>query len=145
MHFPLPFQWTLRQRIAFAQTACMCLGLGLLFLAVAPQFIERIITKHAPSTETLLANSAAVLLSTIFLVLSVLIRHERLWAIWMAFLISTLMAGSGIAVVVIGGVHSTSSFVLLLSACTCYGCWRAIDAVGRQTRDGNGEATPAQS
>lgn len=134
MLFSLPFQWTLRQRIAFAQTACLCLGLGMLFLSVAPQFIERIITKHAPANDALLANSATMLLSTIFLVLSVLIRHERLWAIWTAFLISTLMAGSGIAVVVIAGVQSASSFVLLLSACTCYGCWRAIDAAARHNR-----------
>ncbi|MFN0136115.1 MAG: hypothetical protein ACKVS9_08375 [Phycisphaerae bacterium] len=135
--------WTLKQRIDFAHTTTLCLGMGLLFLALAPLFITRVVADLEPDRSAWVANLAAMLLAATFLTLSVLIRHRRRWAVWTAFLVSTLMVACGIAVHVILGVHSGSSFVLVLSGLTCYGSWRAIDGLHRaEHEEAEGNPSP---
>ena len=122
-------RWSLKQRIDFAHATTVCLGLGLLLLSLAPLLINRMIADVQPDLGDWVTKSATMLLAVTFLTLSVLIRNRWTWAVWTAFIVSTLMVASGIAVNVILGAHSGSAFVLVLSAATCFGSWRAIESI----------------
>lgn len=117
------------QRILFAQTCCLCFGLGLLLWGVAPALVARLISGQPPEAAALAMNGLMFVIAFIYITFHTLLRQRILWAAWSAFIISCLFMGSAAAVFAVTGFMMASTFILLLSGVTSFATWLAIDAI----------------
>jgi len=124
--------WTPEHNILFAHASCLCLGIGMLLWGLAPALVERLITDRAPSLHAFLLNSLVFVLGLAFIGMHVLVRRRIRWAVWAAFLVSATLAAAGLALTTASGFQLSSSFLLLLSMCTCFATWLAIATLTRE-------------
>lgn len=85
-----PFQKN-RAAIVYAHSACLCLGLGLIFLGIAPAAVERVVTRQAPELLVIAAGLTSVLVGMLFVTLHVFIRRGARWAVWAGFIAGLLL------------------------------------------------------
>jgi len=126
MDIPRRIDWTPAHNVLFAQISCLCLGVGMVLWGVAPAFVQRLITHDPPSGTAILLNSLVFMLGGAFIGMHVLVRRGVRWAVWTAFSLSAFLAAAGLALTTVTGVGLSSSFLLLLSGCTCFATWLAI-------------------
>jgi 4-amino-4-deoxy-L-arabinose transferase-like glycosyltransferase len=132
-----PGVWQPDHSLLLGQTACLCLGLGLIVWGLAPAVFERIITGHTPPLELLAMNGFVLALGVAYVAMQAFIRRRRRWAAWLAFALSVVLAGCGVAVVLATGMRVANTFLLVISALTAFATWLAIDAIswyGREER-----------
>ncbi|MBI5862930.1 MAG: hypothetical protein HZB38_00170 [Planctomycetes bacterium] len=128
-------RWSPQERVLFARASCLCFGIGLLLWSLAPIAIARIVSKEPPELGSLLLPSATMLLAGVFIGLYSLIRESQRGWIWMAFVLSCLFMGTGLAYSISSGFLASSSFVLFLSALTTFSTWLAVTALTRERRE----------
>jgi len=126
--------WEPAHSVLFAHVACLCLGVGMILWGLAPAVVAHLVTRRMPDPDALLVNSLVFMLGVAFLGMHVLVRRGVLWAAWAAFLLSALIAAAGLALLTVTGIRVTSSFLLLLSSCTCFATWLAIATLSHNTR-----------
>ena len=124
--------WESRDSLLYANAACLFLGVGMIFWGIAPDVVERLVTGKTPALNTLLLNSATFILGLAFIGMHVLLKRGIRWAAWAAFSTSAILASAGLALITSTGVQLVSSFLVLLSASTCFSSWLAIAALARQ-------------
>jgi Mn2+/Fe2+ NRAMP family transporter len=125
--------WKPDHSLLLAQTACLCLGTGIVLWGLAPAIVQRLLTGQPPSLATLLPAALALPLGGAFIGMCVLVRRRVRWATWTAFLLSALLAAIGLALTTLAGVRLTSSFVILLSAGTCLATWLALATLAQES------------
>ncbi len=126
-------RWQPSDSVLLAQMSCLFLGLGMIVWGLAPAFIERAITKHAPPILDLLVGSVVVLMGFAFIGLHVLVGRRNRRGVWIAFLVSATLAAIGLALTILAGLHVGSSFLILFSGWTCFATWLALATVTRDT------------
>lgn len=80
-----------RSAIVYAHSSCLCLGLALIALGLAPAVIERIVTHQAPDMIVFLAGAASICVGSLFVALHTFIRRGARWAAWAGFLTAMLL------------------------------------------------------
>ncbi len=133
-----------KDSILLAHISCLFLGVGMIFWGMAPELVQRLVTGHAPTLDTLLFNSATFSLGMAFIGMHVLLRRGVLWAAWAAFLASAVLAAGGLALITVIGIQFVSLFLLLLSGCTCFSSWLAIATLTHHSRQPMSETTPVR-
>jgi|GEM_PF-1769221 len=125
--------WKASDSILFAHIACLFMGVGMIFWSSAPGIVTRIVTGDAPSPSAIFFYSAACVLGLAFIGIHVLIRRGVLWSAWAAFITSAIIASAGLALITKNHSQLISSFIMLLSICTCFASWLAISTLSRKT------------
>jgi len=127
-------------RLLIARLTSMLLGAGLFLWGLAPALVERAITGAPTSSGQMLANSPVLMLGATFLCIGFLMRRGARWAVWVAFLLSTLVVSVELALATVNDMQLNNSFLLLLSAATAFATWLAIGRVRRPV-----DVTPSES
>mgnify|MGYP000493729813 CR=1 FL=1 len=122
------------QRLTFAHTACLCLGLALILWGLAPAAIERIVTGRAPDIHYLLAGSTTMTVGAAFIGLHWLIRRNVRWALWLAFLAASALTAGACAISFIYSPRGVSVFPLIFAGWTMLTSWLAL---AQQRREGS--------
>lgn len=116
--------------LMFAQTSCLCLGLGLALWGIAPLIAAKLLTGKLPETALLALNALVLLSGVVFIGLPVLIGQRRRWAAWAGFTFAAILTTGGFIVIGFsGGGGLYSGFMLLLTGWTSFACWLAIGAL----------------
>jgi hypothetical protein len=129
-------RWSLEHRLLFGQISCLCFGMGLILWGLAPTLMQRILTNEPPSTFDLAVNLACFLVAVLFIGFHLLIKRRVRWAAWAAFLVSCVIVGAGVTVSFGTGFQLNNSFILFLSAATCFASWLAIEAIAKWPLEG---------
>lgn len=120
--------WKPENILLYAHTASLCLGICLVFWALVPVMVDRILSREAPSTNVMLAGGFLMLIGVTLVASSMLIRWRLRTGIWVAFVLSALLAAVGVVIMTMSEMRLSNTFLCLLSAATCFACWLALDA-----------------
>lgn len=114
------------QRLTFAHTSCLCLGLALVLWGLAPAAIERVVTGRAPDCRYFVAGGTTLLAGLVFIGLHRLIRREVGWALWIAFVVASLLTVGASAISLAYSPRGMSVFPLIFAGWTTLTTWLAL-------------------
>lgn len=104
--------------VNLASVGCMLLGASMLGWAAASYLMERIFNGPAPALADLMAYAVLVLLGSVFLGLGVLTRLRICWALWAAYLLSTVLFLTTVAFALVLPTHHGNTYLILLTFAT---------------------------
>lgn len=114
--------------IVSAQLTCVCMGVALLIWSVGPAVIERAATGRAPAPVLLAAGAVGMLLGLTYIGLFLLLRAERRWAIWAAFVLSFGIAAAWFAGTASAPGMSFATYLVLFAGANMATCGLALCA-----------------
>lgn len=128
--------------IVSAQLTCVCMGVALLIWSVGPAVIERAVTGRAPSAVLLAAGAIGLLLGITYIGLFLLLRTERRWATWAAFVLSFAIAAAWfIGSATVPGM-TFATYLVLFAGANMATCGLALASPSRPAP--SGARAPAQ-
>lgn len=101
-----------------APFGCMLLGASMLGWGAASLLMERIFTRSGPTLPDLMAYLVLFLLGAAYLGLGVLTRRRICWALWTAYVLSTVLFLATVAFALVLQTHHGNTYLILLSFAT---------------------------
>lgn len=123
--------WSDQNILFYAEISALCLGIGLLLWGLAPAIVIRLVTGQAMNPFEMPINLLTLLLGVTYVGLSLLMHQQRRWAYWSAFFTSATIGAAGVSLLAVGASVGASSFLLMLSAVSCFANWVALGALSR--------------
>ena len=130
-------EWRPEHSILWAHTSCLCLGICLVLMGIAPALIDRVVSGDTPELITIAIGSIAFLFGGTFIGLHVLVRHRVYWAAWAAFILAMALCFGAMSAILTTSTLSAAVFLLVLAANVSYANWLAILAIWRHRRQYN--------
>lgn len=109
-----------------APIACLCLGMSMIFWAVAAAAVERVISGHQPTLLTIVLNSLVVLVALIFIGLNLLIRREVRWALPTAFGLSLSLFLISVGAAYLLRTYIANTYLIIMTLATVCATWLAL-------------------
>lgn len=123
--------------IVSAQLTCVCMGVALLIWSVGPAVVERAVTGRTPSPLSLAAGVIGMLLGVTYIGLFLILRNERRWAIWAAFLLSFAIAAAWLVGAASVSGMTFATYLVLFSGANMATCGLALADARQPTPRGD--------
>jgi hypothetical protein len=104
----------------------MLLGASMLGWAAASFLMERMFNGPAPTLPDLMGYAVLVLLGGIYLGLGALTRQRIRWALWTAYILSTVLFLTAVAFALVLQTRYGNTYLILLSFATACACGLAL-------------------